>query len=186
MSKTFNIVKLAPVFNYKTVVILENKEALPRAFFVSKWEIATSDEILRRLVDIEFPLREKIILEESFGQFEQSTKGSSNVRFLNYESQRSKLAVSSDTDGFLFLADTWYPGWKALVDGKEEKIFRANYTFRAVPVTSGQHVVEFIYDPRSFRIGKWLSLATFIFLIGLSVYEQAGKKRKRIARKRTS
>jgi uncharacterized membrane protein YfhO len=52
------------------------------------------------------------------------------------------------------------------VDGKENKIYRANYVLRAVFVPSGKHTVEFKYDPWSFKIGAIISLLTLIVLVG--------------------
>jgi uncharacterized membrane protein YfhO len=80
----------------------------------------------------------------------------------------------------LVLSDTFYPGWKAFVDGKEEKILRANYNFRAVPLTAGTHRVEFVYDPLSFKLG---ALTTFLGILGCLVIGFI-KKEKRSCPKR--
>jgi len=111
--------------------------------------------------------------------FPQSPKLSGKASYLNYSSDRSSLEVSSDKDGFLFVSENYYPGWKALVDGSEEKIYRADYSFRAVPIRAGTHKVEFIYDPESFKIGKWISASTFLVLLAILINGQATKKRGR-------
>lgn len=179
ISKVFKLDKLSPVFRDKSVVVLENKKVLPRAFFVSQWEVAQDEDIFRKLLSDNFPFQEKIIIEEDFKRFNQNEKNESEVSFVEYDSQTSKVKVKSNVPGFLFVSDTWYPDWKALVDGKEEKILRANYAFRAVPVSEGEHIVEFIYDPKSFKIGKWLSMATIISLITLLTYDQIRKNSRK-------
>jgi hypothetical protein len=48
---------------------------------------------------------------------------------------------------FLVLSDTYYPGWKALVDGVEKKILRVNYAFRGIQLPAGAKHVVFSFDP---------------------------------------
>ena len=73
-----------------------------------------------------------------------------------------------DAPGYLVLADTWYPGWQAMVDGVPTEILRANYAFRAVWLEAGEHTVEMIYRPISVLIGGAASLTTLALLaIGL-------------------
>jgi uncharacterized membrane protein YfhO len=55
------------------------------------------------------------------------------------------------------LTDSWYPGWVAFVDGKETPIHRADYIFRAVPLTPGEHSVVFEYRPMSLLWGAIIS-----------------------------
>jgi uncharacterized membrane protein YfhO len=62
----------------------------------------------------------------------------------------------------LVLADAYYPGWKAYVNGKEQVIRRANLFFRAVVLPAGTHTVEFRYDPTSFKLGLAISIATIV------------------------
>lgn len=168
-SYEFDSEKLEPVFEDKSVVILENKNVLPRAILVTRWEETGADEILEKLITPDFPAKEIVLLEENFDDFEQSLANFSDVRYLEYGPQGSKIMVKTQNPGFLFVSESWYPGWKAFVDGQKERILKANYAFRAVPVPAGEHIVEFIYSPQSFTIGKWLSLATAAALAALFV-----------------
>ncbi len=68
--------------------------------------------------------------------------------------------------GYLVLSDTYYPGWRAYVDGERVDIERANYLFRAVRVGKGEHEVRFLYRPASFLCGLFLSLVASLFVAG--------------------
>ena len=50
------------------------------------------------------------------------------------------------------LTDTNYPGWRAYLNGRRVPIATANYLFRGVIVPPGKNIVEFAYEPNSFRI----------------------------------
>ena len=45
------------------------------------------------------------------------------------------------------LADTWFPGWKATVDGRSAPIVRTDQLLRGVVLPAGAHTVEFTYVP---------------------------------------
>ena len=80
---------------------------------------------------------------------------------------------------FLVLSDTYFPGWKAYVDGKKAKIYRANYAFRAIPLTAGAHEVEFVYDPLSFKLGAAVTFLGIMGCIGMGwVTKRRGAKGK--------
>jgi hypothetical protein len=168
---------LEKIFEDRSVNIFLKRQALPRAFFASQWEFLIEDEILERLLDKDFPISEKIILEENFAELDQIIDGKGDVKYVYHGSQRDELEVDTSVAGLLFVADMWYPGWKVFVNGEEKDILRANYTFRAVPLEEGKHKVEFIYDPKSFRIGKWLSLLSATSLLGVIVYEQTKRSK---------
>jgi hypothetical protein len=68
------------------------------------------------------------------------------------------VEVESEAVGWLVLADSWYPGWKARVDGQDVEIHRANYAFRAIEIPEGRHEVVFVYRPASFYVGGIISL----------------------------
>ncbi|MCW5873396.1 MAG: YfhO family protein [Anaerolineales bacterium] len=72
---------------------------------------------------------------------------------LHSRTGRVLVNVETQQGGWLLLADTYYPGWHARIDGAPAEIQPAYGVFRAVQVPAGQHEVEFRYQPRSFAIG---------------------------------
>jgi uncharacterized membrane protein YfhO len=70
----------------------------------------------------------------------------------------------------LVLADVYYPGWKAFVDGKAARIYRPNYVVRAVSVPRGRHLEEFRYEPLSCKIGAIISLAALVLMVGFLIW----------------
>ena len=70
--------------------------------------------------------------------------------------------VDSDAAGILVLADLFYPGWKASVDGKPRPILRADGWLRAVALPPGPHRVELVYRPVSFYAGSAVSAAALL------------------------
>ncbi len=79
------------------------------------------------------------------------------------------IETRSDLPGFLVLADTWYPDWKALVDGVETDIYRTNGWMRGVSVPAGEHVVEFKYGYSNILAGGIISIAALLILTLLSL-----------------
>jgi uncharacterized membrane protein YfhO len=75
------------------------------------------------------------------------------------------------------LSDLYYVGWRALVDGENEKVYKADYAFRAVPVEKGSHFVELIYDPWSFKLGLGTSACALAVLVGSSAWLLASRAR---------
>ena len=73
-------------------------------------------------------------------------------------SQEIHIKVHEYSAGTLVLADTFYPGWKCMVDGSEVPIFPAHDVFRAVRVPAGAHDVVFRFRPRTLWTGALLAL----------------------------
>jgi len=118
--------------------LYRNNNCLPRSFFVPKAKVlADREAILDYLFSPQFKPTEEVILEQ-----EVKSPG-----------------------GFWFTSEWFYPGWKAYVNGKETKIYRANYMFRAVPVPSAKAEVKFVYEPPLFKWGSIISMATFLILL---------------------
>lgn len=93
-----------------------------------------------------------------------------NARTIVDEPQRLELDLDAPTAGRLVLADTWYPGWRATVDGNPVAIDRVHGVFRSVRLPPGKHRIAFVFDPLSFRIGLAGTLAGIVIWLGLLVY----------------
>ena len=84
------------------------------------------------------------------------------------------VATTADFAGWLVLADTYFPGWTAEVDGGAAAIVPAYGVFRAVRVPPGPHRVTFRYRPASWR---WGSALSGLALLGAMAAAAAGRRR---------
>ena len=106
---------------------------------------------------------------------QKQVNGDSNAKLVDYSSNKVSLNVFSTVPKLLFLSDTYYPGWRAYVDNKETKIYRADYAFRAIFVPKGLHNVSFLYKPESFYLGGKISIISLALLL-MALF--IGKSRK--------
>lgn len=164
--------------NYKklleepTIKIYKNQRVIPRAFLVDNYKIFEKDEeMLSAMVNKDFKPDSMMFLKEKplwgnevIESVAQKGKIRKEVKIVDNKNNRIKLIAETSGKTLLVLTDTYYPGWKVFVNGKEEKIYLADYAFRAVPLMAGKHEVEFIYDPMSFKVGLAISLFTLIVI----------------------
>jgi len=138
---------------------------VPRVYVVaSATEGKNGWEILDRLSGETFdPLKSVVLDRPLFIRPQERFQGQAEI--VDYKNNNVTIRASLNGPGILVLADSFYPGWKAYVDGKETEILPADFLFRAVPLSRGEHMVIFRYQPRSFAIGLSLSLVTLAGLI---------------------
>jgi len=148
------------------VKIYENLENLPRAFVVHRARILEAP--LEAMKEEAFDPGQEVILSQGpVGHLEEG-KAQDRVSIVSYQPERVKVQAHLGTPGYLVLTDAYYPGWRALVDGRPAKIERADYHFRAVYLEEGEHTIEFVYAPFSFKVGVAISLASLaIVMVGL-------------------
>jgi uncharacterized membrane protein YfhO len=92
-----------------------------------------------------------------------------SVKILEYQPEEVIIEARMKKPGKLFLADTYYPGWKAYIDDRETKIVRSHELFREVALDKGAHTVRFTYDPWTFKLGMVISLLTAAVLLIFTV-----------------
>ena len=161
--KTFdeNIYKL--VWFGNGLQIYENKNVLTRAFLVSDYEVIESDEeIINRLYENDFDISKTMILEKDPQANLTSGDGNGTVNITKYSENEVIISVISEKEALLFLSDNYFPEWNAYIDGNKTEVYRANYTFRAVFTPKGEHEIVFRYEPKSFELGKWISMQSIL------------------------
>lgn len=166
-----------PLFKKDNWHFFEYIQALPRAFFADNVVVEKDPEKIFDLIFApSFDLSKNIILEEN--PTENISKKESDdysVDITRYEPQKIEIRAKTKSPKMLFLSDNYYPGWIAFLDGEKSKIYRSNFTFRAVLVPEGEHLITFAYKPLSFMFGAYLSLAG-IFIFALLVFLSFKKK----------
>jgi hypothetical protein len=167
------------------VRVYEKENVLPRAYFVSRARTLSSPgEVLAALDSPSFdPLRE-VLVEEPDPQPLPAAAAEANaaVHIARYEPERVEIETDVNAPGYVVLTDLYYPGWKAFVNNREVPIHRANYLFRAVRLAPGHSVVRFEFQPRSFRTGLRLSLATAALLALAVVWSEKAVRRQGVSR----
>jgi len=89
--------------------------------------------------------------------------------YLLYSENEEIMSISSSNNDKLFISETYYPGWKAYIDGKETKIERSDLGFRNINITKGKHIVKMTYEPNSFFDGLKISFGSLIILVILGL-----------------
>jgi uncharacterized membrane protein YfhO len=95
-----------------------------------------------------------------------------SVEQVKYATDEVILKVTTEKPGILVMSDLYTPDWRAWVDGRETKLFRANYAYRGISVQAGKHVVRFCYLPISYKIGTALTMfgiAVVLIIGGLEI-----------------
>ena len=90
-----------------------------------------------------------------------------SVEWIERHNNNMRLRVSADRPAVLVLADNWFPAWKARVGNEEVPVLRANHSLRAVPITAGEHTVEFYYESNELRWSLRLTLLSLAVVAGL-------------------
>lgn len=155
------------------ISIYRLRPAVPRALLLREVEVVPDDrELLSRVRSGRFDARELLLLEDTPAPLPEAEGGASSgagdsVRITGYQPDRVTLETSVGAPGFLLLLDTHFPGWKAYVDDRRARIYRADYNFRAVALPAGASRVVFEYRPASVAVGLSLSLMSGAALLTL-------------------
>jgi len=161
-------------------IIHRNDAALGRAWIVPQAR-AVADS-LAALKDPSLDLHRVVLLESADARalsISQYSAGESSITLQDSPNAVTIRAVS-EAGGFLVLADTFYPGWQATLDGRPVEILRANFAFRAVALPPGEYTIVFRYVPLSFYVGAAISLVTLMATVGtlsyLSLARRTGRR----------
>jgi hypothetical protein len=146
-----------------------NKNYSPLAFLVDNYLAVDSEAIALQKIQ-EMDLKKTLILEETPDMatggklFKDIPKEKiKELSLTDHKPNSWHFAVKTNTDTFLFLAQTNYPGWTAKIDGYPAKIYQADYLFQAVFVPKGEHEITMEYESAPLIKG------TILTIIGLSV-----------------
>lgn len=134
--------------------------------------VSGEDEALAILHDPAFDPRRTILLSGSVVLNGGDPEPAQIVQFAP-----EKIVISANTDraAALSIALPYYPGWEAIVDGKQADLLRADDALSAVLLPPGSHTVELLYNPLSYRIGAIFSAVSWLGLLGFGIYKAARK-----------
>ncbi len=166
-----NVTVIERVTGAEAGVVFEPRIALPRARWVNCAQpVANAQEALEFISNTDFFPSDTVLIEtvEPSGGPLCGSGPAGSVELLASSPNTVHLQVDAPGGGWLLLADTWYPGWVAIANGKEQDVYPADEVFRSVQLDPGRYQLDFIYQPASFTLGLALSAlawASWGFLI---------------------
>jgi len=162
---------LKEVFRSEKTIVYVNQRVFPRCFVVPhSLVIQDDDEAVRFLFSEKFSPGETVVLSQPpEEEIKEEANASQNalVELKKYNFTEILLRVKIDSPGFLVISDTYYPGWKANIDGKIGRVYRANLCQRAVYLDSGDHQVRIYFVPSSLTLGIVISSFSLLLFVVL-------------------
>lgn len=145
--------------------------------------VTTGQETAKRLLDFSFDPDREILLYDAPDSIHPTVDEVSDDvaappaggRAVITREDSRELAIDAEAaeNAFLLLADTFYPGWTATVDGAPTPIYRANHSVRGIQLPKGRHEVRFTYEAPGLMRGLQITLLTvssLLIWVGAAVY----------------
>jgi hypothetical protein len=99
---------------------------------------------------------------------------------VTYSAERIETRLETPAPTLVVAAQTYYPEWRAYVDGQPARLWPANYAFQAFEVPGGVHQVKLVYEDRRFRSGAAISLGTLVGCLAFGVWGRVRRNRGNI------
>jgi hypothetical protein len=161
------------------LALFENPHALPRAFVVYRTRPAPEPSaLLADLATSDFdPLAASYV--EGAPPFEPAADAPARgapAHVVVDDETAVELEATLARPGLVVLADAYYPGWRATVDGQAASIVATNHLYRGVAAPSGTHTIRFEYRPTSLIAGAIASIAGWLAIPALALAARRSRR----------
>jgi hypothetical protein len=161
---------LVQVYNDPNTKVYGVRFALPRVFFVNRYEVSDNLGMLRKIADRSFDPRDIAYVSEDIKTKIDPPLQGAEATLVHYGIQDLEVRTTATGNNILFLSEAYYPkGWKAFIDGNEVGILRLDYLFRGVIIPPGTHTLTMKFEPASFILGKTISLISNLLILGVLI-----------------
>ncbi|WP_281323816.1 YfhO family protein [Flavobacterium sp. IMCC34518] len=177
-----NNVEILNMLNVKYVIQLDkegkeypiiNPDANGNAWFVSGVKLVTNPDEEMKALDKVNSKNLAIINGNEFSEIKNKAfvkDSSATITLDDYQPNKLKYTSYNSNEGLAVFSEMYYEkGWKALIDGKETPIMRADYALRAIVVPAGKHTIEFKFEPQVVKTGSAITLVSCIGMLFLLV-----------------
>lgn len=157
----------------------ENRDALPRSFVSREIAVVSGLQNITNWVRDRgrFSPPRQVVLEKDYPEagkisaLPPQDSALEKIAITSYAANEVKMDARLLGPGVLVFTDTYFPGWR-LFDRqagelKELRIVPADLAFRAAFLNKGDHKLRWVYQPLSFKIGLWASIAFILSTVPL-------------------
>jgi hypothetical protein len=152
--------------------VQQNPGAMGNAWFINNVNLVTNaDEEILALN--RFNVNTTAIVDARFSDqiIDNLDSSESNISLTEYQPNCLKYTSNSKKDGLVIFSEIYYDkGWNAYVNGEFKPHFRANYVLRGMQIPKGNHLIEFKFEPSTYKLGEAVSLSSSIVLLLLLAF----------------
>jgi hypothetical protein len=137
----------------------------PRAYVVSCAETLPTwhDAVARQAAG--YDVHHCALVEEAQAGYIPGLLAAGSARIVSFAPERVVVAAESEGDALLVLAEAWYPGWRARIDGHDLPCLPVNAWMRAAVIPPGRHTVVFDYRSRFLWPGALVTVSSLIAIV---------------------
>lgn len=142
-----------------TALVYQNDQALPRAYLVPAVRPVPGGQMLAAMEQANWNPSALAFVDAADRVSLPAGPLQGQARVAEYTPDRIVIDATASRPALLVLADNFYPGWAAQVNGRSADVLRVNHTFRGVVVPAGSSRVTLTFAPRDLYTGLYISLA---------------------------
>ncbi len=161
-------------------ILFDHEGALPRAYAVSRVVVEPDpDRATQKILAQNFqPKREAVVdaidpkglgaalvASPANPKREVPQIRTHRVSIASYQPEKVVLDAQCAQPCLVVLTDLFYPGWRAFIEGEEQRVHRVNTLYRGVVVPAGSHRVTYRFEPQPFYIGVAIACTTLLVAI---------------------
>ncbi len=155
------------------IKVYETPEAFPRAWAIHEVvSISSVDQGREFVAEHGNQLQWKALTAGSAPNLQRCPDSPDQVAVTRYRPSSVGISASMGCIGMVVLADTFYPGWHATVDGAPVPIQEVDMALRGVLVPQGRHDIQFYYRPWSVYLGALMTLCGVGGAVGLAFVDR--------------
>lgn len=169
-----------PVYRGEGVQLLKLDSFCP-AINVVRTALVIPDpqELLETLKSSSFQPLDQVLLEEPLPNgMIPSLQVPYSLLMQNRTPDLLRLQVELQQDGYLVIAENLIPGWRAVVNGTEERLWRANFAFMCLPLKRGRYDISLEYVPTFYGWSLFLTVVSAIIIVLPGIVQWIKKSRK--------
>ena len=148
---------------------IRNPRAMGNAWFVDQVQmVETPNAEIDALKGLD--VASTAIVHQEFSDYVNGLNFSKNgsIKLTKYQPNHMTYESNATSDQLALFSEVWYgpnKGWQAYIDGNAVDHIRANYILRGLKVPAGQHKIEFVFAPKSYSIGKIITLICSLAIV---------------------
>jgi len=171
--------KLAVSAELEGLWIYRRPNALSRAFIVHDARVVADDAAARAALHApEFVISQTVTLPAAppCAMEAPTASAEETAQVVGESPNHLELTTRSASAGLLVLSETYYPGWRATVDGQPAPVLRADTVLRAICLPAGSHTVRLEFAPRDLAIGAIISCVALLIVVVVAVFELISRR----------